>query len=416
MKVLAVILALCVGTSSAISCADLHPGKNAMCLASCEGFGVPSYQALAIYACAGTKCCVEEEQTTTTTTTTVAPTTVPTSTSTAVPTTTVAPTTVPTSTSTTVPTTTTPEPAPPVEQQCGVQPEDVTFRILGGSPSKKCDWPWQVSIRGRSGEDVELDPSSSNSVPFCNGVIIDENHVVTTAACVILATAFASGPAEDNILVIAGEYDTQSADFTKVGDAFTPNEVGKGVSKVTIHPEYFKTDASTFTSGDLASETDETEANNLAILKLISPLEFGRCIRKACKSDELSWNTKDCVIAGWGTYSEGLGAELTTKLLTAEVELIKPEIWNLVNKLCDDSDTLIIKPLTTFAIFKDSAINGSTCMSDNGGMVVCKNGEGGWALEGLINRPSFDACSPGDRFLVTDISAAQMWINNVTMV
>ncbi|XP_050396540.1 ovochymase-2 [Patella vulgata] len=400
MKVLAVILALCAGTSSATFCENLNTGKNAKCLPSCEGFGVQWEQFSSTYVClpypAGTKCCIEEEQTTTTTT--------------------VAPTTVPTSTSTTVPTTTTPEPAPPVEQQCGVQPEDVpvSFRILGGSPSKKCDWPWQVSIRGRSGEDVELDPSSSNSVPFCNGVIIDENHVVTTAACVMLATAAAGGPAEDNILVIAGEYDTQSADFTKVGNSFTTNEVGKGVSKVIIHPEFFKTDASNFTVFDLVG-TDDKEANNLAILKLESPLEFGRCIRKACKPDELSWNKKDCVIAGWGVHTEGVAGEVTTELLTAEVELIKPEIWDLVNELSDD-DPEMIKPLTTFAKFKDSAINGSTCMSDNGGMVVCKNGEGRWALEGLINRPSFDACSPGDKFLVTDISAAQMWIDEMTMV
>ncbi|KAK6185949.1 hypothetical protein SNE40_008076 [Patella caerulea] len=401
MKALAVILALCVGTSSASYCEDLNVGKNAKCLSSCEGFGVQSETIPAAYAClpfpSGTKkCCIQQEQTTTTTT--------------------VAPTTVPTSTTTTVPTTTTPEPAPPVEQQCGVQPENVplTFRLLGGSSSKKCDWPWQVSIRGRSSPDVELDPASPNSVPFCNGVIIDENHVVTTAACVMLATAAAGGPAEGNILVIAGEYDTQSADFTKVGNTFTPNEVGKGVSKVIIHPEFFKNDSSSFTVMDLIGE-DDKEANNLAILKLESPLEFGRCIRKACKPDESSWNKKDCVIAGWGSNSDAIGGELSAKLLTAEVELITQEIWDLANQI-NGNDPLNIKPLTTFAKFKDSAINGGTCLSDNGGMVVCKNGEGRWALEGLINRPSFDKCSPGDRFLVTDISAAQKWINEMTMV
>ncbi|KAK6186091.1 hypothetical protein SNE40_008196 [Patella caerulea] len=383
MLFVAVIIGLSSSASAQNLCESYLVGQQGKCLKSCSGYGEPNND-LGPYGCLfnfGNTCCVKKRETTTTTTTTTTKRPITTTLSTT---------------------------ALPVEIPCGVRsnPNAELGRILGGFQTSPCDWPWQVSIRGKTS------PTSTETVPYCSGILIDNLWVVTTAYCALVSSfqAPTGGTSTDSLSVVVGEYNTDVPDIV----SNNPIETTLKVSNIIIHENYYKTDPALFTINDVFNNTLDKESYNIALLKLQRPATFGKCVRKVClPSVQTTCSlTKTCMIAGWGVNKKTeflpLDEDVPRTLQEAEVELIKSEVMQLFNTFVDTTTT--VKPLTNYARFTKSA--GNTCTNDNGGMVVCRNSEGRWALDGIINVPYVRGCDVSNGFLVTDVSAAYNWIQD----
>ncbi|KAK6174584.1 hypothetical protein SNE40_017831 [Patella caerulea] len=368
--------ALIISFANAQLCPLLLKSKHAECRDSCDGFGTldTTFQ---IMGCLGQQCCIPdpaiESETTTPMTTTTQPPSGPTMNS---------------------------------AEECGMASTNPTTRILQGSMTKPCDWPWQISVRSRIVGTDEINPG--NTFPWCSGVLIDNQWVLTTAYCVILSVGTVTGVIENNILAVAGEHNTKQPDFS--GTEY--NEKFIKVVDAIVHPGYYKNDPATYTGADLADSADDKTSNNFALLKLQTPLEFGDCIRKVCTPlMEDCWTKKECKIAGWGNKNAANIGEISEELVAADIMVYSPAVCEAVYGI-QFNETGPMKQLTTCA----KAVNPETnvCLGDNGGMVVCKNDQGKWTLEGLINRPNHEQCDPGSLFLVSYVQPAMEWIKSVT--
>ncbi|KAK6185948.1 hypothetical protein SNE40_008075 [Patella caerulea] len=370
-------------------CQDVS-GGTCVAKGTCSGT-LAGYQILSCLT--GGDCCILPE-------TTTPPTTTTTTTTTPAPTTT---TTVPPTTTTTIPPTTT----PPAEQRCGVRSntQPLLSRIFGGNETTECDWPWQVSIRGKISDSSNLVPTSDQTSHFCNGVIIADQWILTTASCVLIAAALGGngGDPVNNVIVVAGDHNTAGVSINFA--AGTLQEKVFTVVESNIHPEY-KKNVSTFKfPADLQDTGIDFESNNIALLKLNIPVTYSNCVRKACLLSETSQTiiNKDCFIAGWGRSENGDQPILKE----AQVELASRVVWEFIHRVTSNPDP--VRALTTYAIFVNAVAGGNTCSGDDGGMLVCKDAAGVWSLEGLINRDS-GTCEPKAKFLVTDVTAAYPWI------
>ncbi|ESO82742.1 hypothetical protein LOTGIDRAFT_229777 [Lottia gigantea] len=402
-------------------CDDVLKLQGGKCKSAC-GANEEEYPNYGYAACLGSPgyiCCKPFETTTPMETTTPEPTT-----PTEPPTTTEGP-------------TTTPQPAPPAEQ-CGVQQKMdgafLTARILGGDKSKRCDWPWMVSIRGRVSTTSGLTANSADTMGLCNGVLINQDYVLTTADCVMFAHLPAGGTDPlKNIVVVAGETDIQNTDF---GNDSKPTEQAFTLSEVKIHPDFFKSDPSQWLNTDLTADKAIREHDNFALLKLSQPAEFNTCIRQVCLPENpapSSGQKENCKIAAWGNDQTSIAAELPGNLKEADVSISSQQAYNQAIDFFNLPNPKLA-PLTTIAKFKtaggscltikqsvtntkqfkhrqrDNLVVEAQAHSDSGGMLVCQNQENRWVLEGLINRPDFTECNPTETFIVSDVSQAQEWI------
>lgn len=149
--------------------------------------------------------------------------------------------------------------------------------IIGGSQAAKGEFPYQVSVQ-----------TSSHK---CGGSIIDKDHILTAAHCV-------DGLSANRLRIRAGS-----------------NQHGSGgklvkVAKVTQHSEY---DAKTI-------------KNDIAVLKLVSSLDFGPTISAVelpSSADDTPQVGTRCSVTGWGSTSAG--GSTPSNLLVAYVNIVDHE-------------------------------------------------------------------------------------------
>ncbi|XP_042315230.1 transmembrane protease serine 2 isoform X2 [Sceloporus undulatus] len=157
-------------------------------------------------------------------------------------------------------------------------------RIVGGTSASLGDWPWQVSLQ-------------VYGTHLCGGSIITPEWIVTAAHCV---DGTYSAPHYWN--VFAGILRQPEMIYSK----------GHRVEKVIPHPNY-----------DSSSKT-----NDIALMKLQSPLIFDEFIRPVCLPNPgmMFQPGQQCWISGWGALRQGGN---TSKVLNAAVvPLIDPDICN----------------------------------------------------------------------------------------
>ncbi|XP_026802085.3 vitamin K-dependent protein C-like isoform X1 [Pangasianodon hypophthalmus] len=233
--------------------------------------------------------------------------------------------------------------------------------LFGGEVGKRGESPWQALIL------------NSNGKFQCSGVLIDEVWVLTAAHCLEKFSRFS---------VRLGDYKRFK---------FEESEVTLPVVKIVPHPKY----------------NSLTVDNDIALLRLSSPVTFSRYIVPACLPSQdlaervLHLNGTTMVVTGWGMDKEGT-APYSSDLKHISVPLVEQSecarhmVTNLTeNMLCAGS----------IGSIKDA------CDGDSGGpmMTLYRNT---WFLIGLVS--AGEGCGHTDKLgIYTKVSNYLEWINSV---
>uniref|UniRef100_A0A8C5EC84 Mast cell tryptase-like n=1 Tax=Gouania willdenowi TaxID=441366 RepID=A0A8C5EC84_GOUWI len=215
-------------------------------------------------------------------------------------------------------------------QDCGVAP--LGTRVVGGDDAAAGSWPWQVSLH--------------ITAHVCGGTVISNQWVVTAAHCIIRS---------------ASQYTLYFGRNTQAGP--NPNEVSRSVSQIIVHPNYNNTLLN----------------NDIALMKLSSPITFTEYIRPACLASNSSQfhNATLCWATGWGRLGEDEDLPLTSPLQEVQVPVIG-------NRQCSCSYSSGTNGNITGQMICAGQEGKGTCQGDSGGPLQCKQNSR-WIQAGIAS-------------------------------
>ncbi|XP_075891686.1 transmembrane protease serine 9-like [Nelusetta ayraudi] len=240
---------------------------------------------------------------------------------------------------------------------CGITP--LNTRIVGGEDAPAGSWPWQASLQRFGGH-------------VCGGSLINSEWVMSAAHCF-------SSPATSGWQISLGRDNLQGSN---------PNEVSRSVSTIILHPDY----------------DSNTNDNDMALLRLSSPVTFTDYIRPVClaASDSVFNNGSDSWVTGWGAVDEGVSLPFPETLQEVEVPVLGNRQCNCLNGVGTITGNMICAGL--LAGGKDS------CQGDSGGPMVSKQGNI-WIQSGVVSF-GYGCARPGLPGVYARLSSYQSWIDS----
>jgi len=245
-----------------------------------------------------------------------------------------------------------------IDQSCKCGQKTIN-RIVGGQPTEVNEWPWQAALMlGSNG-------------PFCGGSLIADRYVLTAAHCT-------EGQRASDLTVRLGEHQINSNSESQI--------VTRRVSKIIEHENY----------------QGGSEINDIALLKLSSPVQFRSEIWPVCLPPQTPLYTgKVATVTGWGTTSSGGSASNVLREVDVEVKS---------NTQCQSSygsssirDTM----LCAGSRGKDS------CQGDSGGPLVFKDGGNNYDQIGVVSW-GYGCANPSYPGVYTRVSKYLTWIKDNT--
>jgi len=272
------------------------------------------------------------------------------------------------------------------KQATGFQPttQRKFQRIIGGSEAKPHTWPWLVSMSVDFGNGMGAGCGSSLLRVRDNQ---EQSDIVLTAAhCVTEEKSMATNPKAFNpsqISVTAGEHRP---------DKYDVGQESRTASKVAFHKDFRFTP----TGGAV---------NDVAIVKLATPIPFSDTIRPIClpTAGEAIPVGKTCVAAGWGrnnSRNQDTPDALQQVLAPAQDAKTCQKGWFSSYK----EDIMICA----------GSLQGTsgTCQGDSGGMLACQQSDGSWRLYGATSFGVAGTClQAGKPGIFTRLSSYIDWIN-----
>jgi len=216
-------------------------------------------------------------------------------------------------------------------------------RIINGTQSLFGSWPWQISLR-------QWNRFQGSYLHKCGATLISGSWAVTAAHCV---------HEEDytKILLIMGEHD--------IYNHRQPGAMeGRKLKKMIVHPRFDK----------------RSFENDLALLELVSPVEYQPHILPACLPTEdvqleglLGW------VTGWGKMRKG--GPLASVLQELEVPILS-------NRICERMYRKSGHPQYIPHIFICAGYTEGgrdSCGGDSGGPLSVSRGDGRFVVAGVIS-------------------------------
>ncbi|XP_054454414.1 LOW QUALITY PROTEIN: uncharacterized protein LOC129091022 [Anoplopoma fimbria] len=240
---------------------------------------------------------------------------------------------------------------------CGITP--LNTKIVGGEDAPVGSWPWQVSLQGFGSH-------------VCGGSLINREWVMSAAHCFFSTST-------SGWQISLGRQNLQGNN---------PNEVSRTVARIILHPNY----------------DSDTSNNDIALLKLSSPVKFTDYIRPVClaASDSVFNNGTDSWVTGWGAVEEGVSLPFPETLQEVEVPVLGNRQCNCLNGVGTVTDNMICAGV--LAGGKDS------CQGDSGGPMVNQQGSV-WVQSGIVSF-GFGCARPNLPGVYSRVSSYQSWINS----
>ncbi|XP_012942857.1 chymotrypsin-like protease CTRL-1 [Aplysia californica] len=263
-----------------------------------------------------------------------------------------------------------PQTTPPsaTNAQCGVAN---SFRIIGGTQSGQCEFPWMVMVYNVFNGTV------------CGGSIIDQSTILTAAHCLVNKNELGKDitVTPNQMIIFSG-----SSEMPFV-NAIIPGLRRTGVSTVTVHEQY-----------NINGRLD----NDVAILKLSQPLTFDRCQRPICLVDgsKTPQQASGCKTMGWGKISNELDAKPQANMS-----------WTAVPILTDSKCGAVYGSQESHQTFCAGKTNHDACEGDSGGPLVCQEADGRYYQYGIVSAGIKFNCGifPG---IYTRVSTYLPWIES----
>ncbi|XP_062554390.1 CLIP domain-containing serine protease B4-like isoform X2 [Armigeres subalbatus] len=221
----------------------------------------------------------------------------------------------------------------------------VSDRIIGGTETELEQYRWMVVIERLEAGTREV---------ICGGSLINTLYVLTAAHCFKGLTK-----AEDLILRL-GEHNLSSDPDCDSSNNCNAPVIYANVSQIINHPNY------------------RSERNDVALLKLATPIEYTNYVLPIClpvlASQQKEFLNKHVFAAGWGT--NGTGEALSN--IKMHVEL---KITNL-----DECEILFRSEPGEMHLCAKSSTDevGDTCDGDSGGPLMIEL-QGSWFQVGIVN-------------------------------